>query len=270
MFKDTLNSAFDNLKERTTNPFLGTLVIVWIVKNWKLVYSLFYFDGSFKLKDRLQYISSYFSERSFIGNMIIVVLITLALMVITYFLLTVSRLLTDFYEKIVIPGVSKLTDKSSVVLKTEYNKVLEEMRRLEERLEQERQARFTAQNERDESDNKLAKLVAERNSSDLAMSTTLEKVPNPSFIRLANKVKQILTIDQFNDLLTSIVGGALLSEDDMLKILLRENIVIPGGRTGIDNSRNYKLTEHGKDFANYWNNSTENITNDDTVNSDSP
>jgi len=125
MVKDTLNSMLENIKERTTNPFLGTLIVVWVIKNWTLVYSLLYFDSAFKLKDRLNYISHYFSDHSFIWNMMYVILITLAVLILTYILLSISRLVTDTQERIIVPMISKWTDKSSVVLKTEYVKLQE-------------------------------------------------------------------------------------------------------------------------------------------------
>ncbi|HEY0056585.1 MAG TPA: hypothetical protein VGB63_14620 [Pedobacter sp.] len=70
MIKDIFDSFKDNLRERTTNPFLGTFVIVWVIKNWKLVYSLFYFDKDFTLEKRLNYISSYFKEDTFGENLV--------------------------------------------------------------------------------------------------------------------------------------------------------------------------------------------------------
>ena len=44
MIKDFLVSFKDNFKEKTRNPFLGTYLIVWLIRNWELIYTLFNFD----------------------------------------------------------------------------------------------------------------------------------------------------------------------------------------------------------------------------------
>jgi len=140
MVKETLDSMLDNIKERTTNPFLGTFLVVWIVKNWKLVYSLFYFDGAFTLTKRLEYIEKYFNEKSFWYNMVIVIGYTLFVLLVTYILLTLSRLLTEFYDKVIVPKIAQITDASSVVLKTKYSALEDAFKLLEKRYEDERLA----------------------------------------------------------------------------------------------------------------------------------
>jgi len=107
MVKDTINSILNNIKERTTNPFLGTLIVVWLVKNWTLVYSLLYFDSKLKLQDRLEYIKTYFSTHSFLLNMVFVILITLGVLILTYILLGISRYLTEIYERRLVPKISE-------------------------------------------------------------------------------------------------------------------------------------------------------------------
>lgn len=225
MVKDTLNSIFDNLKERTTNPFLGTLAVVWTIKNWKLVYSLLYFDGNFKLKDRLDYITEYFSQHSFVSNMLGVISITLGLLVVTYFLLTLSRLLTDSYERIVIPWISKVTDKSTIVLKSDYSKILEEVKRLELRLEEERQARFTVQTERDSAEQKL-----------IERRTTLTAKPINSTDKDSELTEKIETEldDKNDDKILSPVKHSYFNPSD-------------SGRINFDYSNNNGIYRIGKD-----------------------
>lgn len=254
MVKDTLNSMLDNIKERTTNPFLGTLIIVWVIKNWTLVYSLFYFDSAFKLEDRLNYISHYFSNHSFIWNMFYVILITLAVLILTYILLSVSRLVTDTQERIVIPIISKWTDKSSVVLKTEYVKLQELIKLLEIRLEEERQAKSLIQNERDLLDKKVLELGSPISEDEYYE----QRIPEPNqvinnngdnaFIRVSNKALNEWGKESFNNTINRILNGYVLSSDtEDVKTLLRELLIVTdGGDT-------YKLTERGIDFLAYWN-----------------
>jgi hypothetical protein len=155
MIKDSLNSIFDNIKERTTNPFLGTLIVVWIVHNWTLVYSMFYFDSSFKLLNRVEYIEKYFVKKPFLEHLVYVVGITIVVLVLTYVMLSISRLITDTQEKIVVPQISKLVaGKTYIVLKKDYDTVVELTKDLYARVDEERLAKVAAQNERDESDKK--------------------------------------------------------------------------------------------------------------------
>ncbi|WP_377717329.1 hypothetical protein [Pseudofulvibacter geojedonensis] len=62
MIKDFLISFRDNFKEKTRNPFLGTYVIVWIVLNWELIYTLFNFDDNYKLENKVAFIKAYYKE----------------------------------------------------------------------------------------------------------------------------------------------------------------------------------------------------------------
>lgn len=262
MVKDTLNSVFDNLKERTTNPFLGTLIVVWIVKNWKLVYSLLYFDGGFKLKDRLDYITQYFSERSFYLNMLSVVLITMLVLLVTYILLTISRLLTDFYERVVLPWIAKVTDKSTIVLKTEYNKVLDEVKRLEARLEEERSAKVAAQNDRDKADEKLLTMINSNSNiqNELKNDRINEEGIKPSveedeysfFVRVANQLKKV-GISESTTILRKIKNDDQVNMlDEAIDILMLEDLISynTGGKA---NHAYYNFNEQGLRFLKFWN-----------------
>lgn len=246
MVKDTINSVFDNLKERTTNPFLGTLIVVWILKNWKLVYSLFYFDSNFKLKDRLLFINQYFNEKSFLMNMVLVIVYTLIVLLITYILLGLSRLLTDYYDKVVVPLISKFTDTSTVVLKTDYNKLFEEVKRLESRLEEERSVRIAAQNERDTAFNKMAKLQeVEAIEGDTNANTN-------TFKRVYNNLREYSSIAEINSIIQNIQDKKPNDPNNIaIRALLQEDFINRDPRT-VSEGR-YILTDEGKKFIRHWN-----------------
>ena len=105
MIKDFLISFRDNFKEKTRNPFLGTYVIVWIVLNWELIYTLFNFDDNYKLENKVAFIKAYYKEQSFIGNLFKTVLWAFGLLILTYLLLAISRLITNFSEKQITPWI---------------------------------------------------------------------------------------------------------------------------------------------------------------------
>jgi hypothetical protein len=270
MVKDTLNSILDNIKERTTNPFLGTLIVVWLVKNWTLVYSLFYFDGSLKLEGRLKYLSNYFANHSFILNMVYVILITLGVLVVTYILLGLSRFLTETYERRLVPQISKWTDKSSVVLKVDYLNLQEVVKQLEIRLETERLAKVSAQNERDEAYSKLVKDSAtsiNEESPDLLKiyndakdeSPPPKAVDNPKFTRVASILKRYTTDSSINSTFNSILNrDALGKKDHIIQLLQREELISLVEEL-IANEGKYIFSSEGLEFLRFWNNVTYNL-----------
>lgn len=261
MVKDTLNSIFDNLKERTTNPFLGTLIVVWIVHNWKLLYSLFYFDSKLTLAERLCYIEEYFQKTPFYLNLFYVFLLTILVLSVTYLFLGLSRFITDFYEKRVIPKIVEFIDKTAIVLKSDYIAQQEVIRHLEERLEGERLAKATAQKERDESETKLAEILSNKPNLEQTLKREVtNSIPN-SFIRVFNKAKQSWTVPKFNSYLTLIKNGTLLSaQDDIMKVLLLENFIMPGSKSNREGDKDYNLTDEGMAFLKYWNNLADDIS----------
>jgi hypothetical protein len=273
MVKDTLNSVFDNLKERTTNPFLGTLIVVWTLKNWELVYSLFYFDSSLKLDDRLAKITDHFKDQSFLLNMGSVILITMGVLILTYTLLSLSRLVTDAYERIVIPVISKLTDRSSVVLKSEYVILQEVVKKLEVRLEEERLAKVAAQTERDSVDAKLIQMrnlqqtenisegdtdrgdTNDKEASEVAngkSSVMPVKGEKEDFRRASRAILSVATKGSINKLFGEILNDMPIDVSrELIAPLLIEGIIAVKSRFSVSQSH-YAFTDLGKDFLGFW------------------
>lgn len=245
MVKDTLNSVFDNLKERTTNPFLGTLIVVWLVHNWKLVYSLFYFDSKLTLDERLIYIEAYFLKMPFYINLLLVLVFTILVLCVTYFFLGLSRFISDFYEKGVVPRIVKFNDKSAVVLKSESDKQKEFIRSLEARLEEERLAKSNAQNERDQLDKLLGELkgAKENNYSD------------DSLYRItANDLRTKSFENHVDEVFENIESNSPINKDNVVIKRFLDEDYISVKQTDRDNRQKalYKLTEEGRNFQDFW------------------
>ena len=259
MVKDTLNSVLDNFKERTTNPFLGTLIVVWTLKNWKLIYSLFYFDNSLKLDDRLGKITAYFEEQSFLLNMGSAILMTLGVLILTYILISVSRLITEAYERIVVPVISKWTDKGSVVLKADFIALKEVVKQLEVRLEEERLAKVAAQNERDQADERILKLTTVNKDEKEILNppsyrpeiTDAEEDEHSFFIRVADQLKE-LGVSESMDILRKVKNGnAINLHDKVVDILVLEDLISLNTSSG-DNGF-YHFSDQGTRFLKFWN-----------------
>jgi len=240
MIKDIFDSFKDNLKERTTNPFLGTFVIVWVVKNWRVVYSLFYFDKEFKLQQRLDYIASYFNGHSFVGNLFTTALYTLLVLLITYNLLTISRLLVNLYDKIVTPMIYRITDKSSVVLKSDYNDLITVIASLEAKLEDERQSKSRVQEERDLLDKRLAEFIASANSNE------------KEFEAIVDKIADINEISHIDNYFKYIYARVWLSKGTELSNLLLKEELIEVENINDNDQVAYKFTDKGRSFVKFW------------------
>lgn len=260
MIKDSLNSIFDNIKERTTNPFLGTLIVVWTVHNWKLVYSMFYFDKSLKLEERLHYIDKYFNDRPFVWDLLIVVVITIVVLLFTYSMLTVSRLITDTQERMLLPLISKWTDKTSVVLKTEHAALQEVVKQLGARVEEERLAKVAAQVERDSIDKQLLEMrqsnqppvVSEDSSTAAEVERPALDLRQSDFKRIAEQI-QPLGSNYINKAVNDILNGDSVSKtNELVKVFLREGLIKVNRQESV-NSNSYVMTENGSSFLVYWN-----------------
>ncbi|OXA83479.1 hypothetical protein B0A56_01445 [Flavobacterium columnare NBRC 100251 = ATCC 23463] len=160
MIKDFLISFTDNLKEKTRNPFLGTYLLVWLIRNWELIYTLFNFDNDCNLNEKKEFIFSYYKKNDFITNLFTNILWSFGLLILTYALLNLSRFIVNLFEKKLTPWIYKVTDSNSIVLKETYDKLKSENNILELNLEKERESKGRLQIEI----SKLEKKIEDSNS----------------------------------------------------------------------------------------------------------
>lgn len=149
MVKDLWDSFKDNIKQRVTNPFLGTYIIVWLAHNWEVVYSFFYFDKDWNLEKKLNYFKDYWEDKSFFWNLMCVAAITVGILIITYFFLAISRYIANSFENRVVPFIQKIS-KGKIVTSEVYQIALDKIFNLESKVEAERKAKNEAIAERDE------------------------------------------------------------------------------------------------------------------------
>ncbi|MEX1268851.1 MAG: hypothetical protein WEA56_07605 [Balneolaceae bacterium] len=193
MVKELLSSIRGNFVRRTTNPFLGTLLIVWIIRNWDFVYSLFNFDSSFSLNDRLDFFQAYFNSYTILEGLI-TVSVTFAAIIITYLLLNLSRFIVNFSDKAVTPKVLEWSDKGSVVDKEVFLAREKRIQELEVRIDREREEKLKAKAEVEQLEQKLVEM--ESNSSS-------KKSVNPEMDKETitdQEVENILELLHQNDL----------------------------------------------------------------------
>lgn len=158
MIEKTMSSFTDNINQKLKNPFLGTFMIVWTIRNWEFIYSLFYFDSKLSLDKRIQIIKSYFIDYNY-SEVFITIGITFVVLIVTYALLNLSSLIVSFFEKIITPNIYKLTDKSSIVLKSVYNEALERITALDSKVQSERELKLQAEKANEILENRTKQLI---------------------------------------------------------------------------------------------------------------
>jgi hypothetical protein len=141
MIKDFLISFKDNISKKTSNPILGTYAIVWILRNWKVVYTFFYFESTVTLADRIEKLSSFFTMKSFVIDLFINIFFAIGLLVLTYTLISISRLIVNLFDKKLTPWIYKISDFDSLVTKDYYDKVRKERNELELKLGREQETK---------------------------------------------------------------------------------------------------------------------------------
>ncbi|MFC0777065.1 hypothetical protein [Flavobacterium sp. HJSW_4] len=244
MIKDLFVSFTDNFKEKTNNPFLGTYLLVWLIRNWDLIYSLFNFDKKVTRWAKIQFVKNYYHQTNFIENLLVNILWSFGLLILTYILLNISRFIVNVSEKRLTPWIYQITDSKSIVLKEEYDRVRAENDDLQTRLDNERQSKSrleTIIKAQDENIIELSKLKATNTEPDF-------QDPDVEY--------------QLSDLVSKIINGGSLKSYEETVLLIQKGKPINDNNKNLDffitlgliafdrrltNSANYyKLTQMGK------------------------
>ena len=123
MLQELIISFRDNLRARVTNPFLSTYILVWVIRNWELVYTFFYFDEDCTLNERIQIIRGFKIFENIFGGVWTNIWISLLIIIIGYSLVNASRLIVEFFEKWLKPQILGLFDKNAIVERSIFEKI---------------------------------------------------------------------------------------------------------------------------------------------------
>ena len=148
LFVKFVESTYESFKDKLRNPFYGTLVIVWVIRNREFIYKVF-FHEKLTSDARLEIIRGHFlnwnSLLSFLGT----VLISLGLMTLIYASLNLSRLIVQASEKTLKPLILRLFDKTSIVSRTDYLAMEKDRDYFQKKYSEERLDRIELQRELD-------------------------------------------------------------------------------------------------------------------------
>ena len=215
MIKDFLISFKDSISKKATNPFLGTYFGVWLIRNWDLVYAVFNFDEVDNLQTRLAYINHYYTHCPFFENLCWNLLIAFAVLIATYTVLGLSRLIVNTYDKRIAPHISKITDSNSIVDKDVHKLVINNVNDLEQKLNQSREDKSKLQSE---------SIKHEKELEDIKV-----KLINYNRLEADQKTshERILKLEEDNKDLVSKFNNALKNSTkaNELKSLYREDLI---------------------------------------------
>jgi hypothetical protein len=251
MIKDLLISFKDNFKTKTSNPLFGTVILVWVVKNWNLLYSIFNFDEKTVLEKKREFIINHFTARPFLETLLLCILEAFIILIVSYFLINLSRLIINFFEKRVTPIVYKWTDEKSIVLKSVYDASENERKRLEKRVEEEREAKLKLQADYDKLEKRITETSTIQHSESEKLpeskSETIEKIANndPSGI-LLQKLKNKDLLNEFIDTCVMINKTEFIKNDYKPKDYFIELGLITYAGSMNDLNKRYQLTMDGE------------------------
>jgi hypothetical protein len=136
--KKSINSIFS---DRISSPFYGTLIVSWLIWNWKIVYLTFFIDQDQIAGNKIEFIQTHYSD--------IHVLVTFPILS-TIVLLTVLPFITNgafwldtvfttwrINQKNKIEGKQLLTIEQSIRLRTEIRELEESIEKLLEKKNEE-------------------------------------------------------------------------------------------------------------------------------------
>ena len=252
MIKDLLISFKDNVKAKSTNPFFGTLIIVWTVKNWNLFYALFNFDNDLKLKDKISFIINHFTSKPFWPNLGWSILDSFTVLICSYVLINLARLIINFFEKIVTPVVYKITDKSSIVLKTEYDTIIEKNKKLETKLEEERANRIRQQNEYENLEKRYFEVINTKKAptdllSEITSSESSTVVKNDKAKKIYELLEKEGLLGQYKTSCSDVLNKISINEDAAIKKFVTLGLFIKDRWTQSGTRYYYLLSPLGSD-----------------------
>jgi hypothetical protein len=251
MIKDLLVSFRDNFKEKSRNPFLGTYLIVWLVRNWELVYTIFNFDSDKKLKDKINFINTYYSNKDFLNNLWTNIFWAFGLLIFTYILLNISRLIVNLSEKQLTPWIYKITDSKSIVLKSVYERTRSERDDLQVRLDQERESKSRLESriknlETEITDINSSKPKDKEQKINPEELKPIKIIPDDSSI-LFQKLKDKKLLQDFIDTSVMINKDEFISNDYKPKDYFIElGLITFAGNNSSGNYKKYALTPDGQ------------------------
>ena len=152
MIMESIKSSFENLYERFKNPFLNSFLIVLIIYNWQLLFTLLNFDDLEDRAERISIILKLVGKPSLwdlIGEFCIITGYALLLIFLYSLFSNISLGLTTAFNRWVKPFILKLIDQNEIISKEDYDELKGNLDRLTNRYEESRKLLTASQESND-------------------------------------------------------------------------------------------------------------------------
>lgn len=123
---EVINSFFSNIKDKLTNPFFGTLLIILIIHHWEFVYTIFNFDNDCSLDEKLLILKNYIWENVTFKTVVVDFGYALLYMTLGYLIIIITRSIVLWIEYRLMPTITRKIVSEKVVIKSLYDEVVKE------------------------------------------------------------------------------------------------------------------------------------------------
>lgn len=168
---EVINSFFSNIKDKLTNPFFGTLILVLLIHHWELIYGIFNFDSDFTLTGKLSFIQNYINKNLTLGMLFYDLLYASGAMILGYLIIVGTRSIVLALEYRIMPFLTGKIVSKNVVVKSLYDEAAKEREEYFDQYEEQRK------NVRDFSKtiDEQTEQIKEKNQDYLEQSKSLDK-----------------------------------------------------------------------------------------------
>lgn len=135
---EVINSFFSNIKDKLTNPFFGTLILVLLVHHWELIYVIFNFDDNVTLDKKLLFIEAYIKENITLKILFHDFLYAGGAMIVGYLIVIATRSIVLALEYRIMPFLTGKIVSKNVVLKSQYDNAVKEREEYFDQYEEQR------------------------------------------------------------------------------------------------------------------------------------
>jgi hypothetical protein len=135
---EVINSFFSNIKDKLTNPYFGTLIIVLIFHHWELIYTLFNFDEKLTLDHKLTSIKTYISTNITFSDLLRNAFWALLFMLSGYLIIVITRSIVLWIEFWLMPFITGKIINKNVVQKNKFDQVVKEREEYFDQYEEQR------------------------------------------------------------------------------------------------------------------------------------
>lgn len=136
---EVINSFFNNIKDKLTNPFFGTLIIVLLVHHWELIYGIFNFDKDCLYDEKILFIKNYISNNITLTTFVFDAFQALIYMFLGYLIIVFTRSLVLWVEFWLMPFITGKVVNKNVVKRNLYDEVLNENKKYFDEYEDQRE-----------------------------------------------------------------------------------------------------------------------------------